>query len=109
MSGILHENPYITEFELSTLSNVAFLNVNHYLENFEDCVVGPNLKKLVLKEALIYTEKTKFLEDGTNCLEHLCVNKTVLSQKNFRLSENLRVLKLQPVNFATDAFEINLD
>ena len=79
MSGILHENPFIQEFEMTSLSSVAYLNVNYYLENFEDCVVGPNLKKLVLREALIYTDKTKFVEEGTNCIEELHINKTILN------------------------------
>jgi hypothetical protein len=58
---------------------------------------------------MIYTEKTKFLDDGTNNLSCLTINKTVLNQKNFRLSENLRVLKLTPINFGADSFEISLD
>ena len=32
-----------------------------------------------------------------------------MNQKNFRLSESLQVLRLTPVYFASDAFEINLD
>lgn len=33
----------------------------------------------------------------------------MLNQKNFRLSESLLVLKLTPVNFGADSFEISLD
>lgn len=40
MSGVLHENPYLQEFELISTSVYSFLNVNNYLENFEDFVVG---------------------------------------------------------------------
>jgi hypothetical protein len=58
---------------------------------------------------MIYTEKTKFLEEGTKNLTELTISKTILNQKNFRLSENLTVLKLSPVNFGSDAFEISLD
>ena len=58
---------------------------------------------------MIYSEKTKFLEDGTNSLRELTVSKTILNQKNFRLSENLQILKLTPINFGADSFEISLD
>jgi hypothetical protein len=40
MSGILHENPFMRSFELISTSSFSFLNVNNYLENFEDFVVG---------------------------------------------------------------------
>jgi len=109
MSGILHENPYLSGFELISTSAFSFLNVNNYLENFEDFVIGNQLLTLSLRDSMIYTEKTKFLDDGTNNLSSLTINKTVLNQKNFRLSENLRVLKLTPINFGADSFEISLD
>jgi hypothetical protein len=58
---------------------------------------------------MIYTERTKFLEGGTGNITHLDMSKTILNQKNFRLSENLLVLKLNPVNFAANSFEISFD
>lgn len=67
------------------------------------------MRKLILKDSMIYTEKTKFLEEGTNRIEELSINKTILNQKNFRLSESLQVLRLCPVNFGTDSFEISMD
>ena len=109
MSGILHENPYLEEFEMIASSPYSFLNVNSYLENFEDFTIGESLTKLTLRDSMIYTERTKFLEGGTGNITHLDMSKTVLNQKNFRLSENLLVLKLNPVNFAANSFEISFD
>lgn len=42
-------------------------------------------------------------------MEEMVINKTILNQKNFRLSDNLKVLKLIPVNYSTDTFEISFD
>ena len=64
---------------------------------------------LAIKDSMIYTDRTKFLEEGTKNLQELVVNKTILNQKNFRLSDNLMVLKLTPVNFNTDSFEIQME
>ena len=90
-------------------SAYSFINVNNYLENFEDVVLGSNLKKLTLRYSLRYTERTRFAEEGTVSLEEMVINKTILNQKNFRLSDNLKVLKLVPVNYSTDTFEISFD
>jgi hypothetical protein len=90
-------------------SAYSFINVNNYLENFEDVVLGSNLKKLTLRDSLRYTERTRFAEEGTVSLEEMVINKTILNQKNFRLSDNLKVLKLVPVNYSTDTFEISFD
>ena len=43
LSGILHENPYLEEFGMESTSAFSYLNVNNYLENFEDFTVGPQL------------------------------------------------------------------
>lgn len=40
MGGILKENPTIESFELVVLNSYNFLNVNLYLENFEDYFIG---------------------------------------------------------------------
>lgn len=90
-------------------SAYSFINVNNYLENFEDVVLRSNLKKLTLRDSLRYTERTRFAEEGTVSLEEMVINKTILNQKNFRLSDNLKVLKLVPVNYSTDTFEISFD
>ena len=39
-----------------------------------------------------YTDRTRFLEEGTGMLDKLVINKTILNQKNFRLSDTLKVL-----------------
>lgn len=109
MSGILHENPYLEEFEMVATSNYSFLNVNNYLENFEDFSLGERLTKLTLRDSMIYTDRTKFLENGTSNIKYLEMSKTILNQKNFRLTENLQVLKLGPINFAADSFEVSYD
>lgn len=56
-----------------------------------------------------YTERSNFLSAGTQFLEELHVNKTILNQANFCLSENLRILKLNPVNFPSEIFEISFE
>jgi len=109
MSGVLHDNPYLEEFEVVATSAFCFLNVNNYIENFEDFILGEQLRVLAIKDSMIYTDRTKFLEEGTKNLQELVVNKTILNQKNFRLSDNLMVLKLTPVNFNTDSFEIQME
>ena len=43
MSGLLHENPYLEAFELRTISAQTYLNVNNFLENFEDITIGQSL------------------------------------------------------------------
>lgn len=109
MSVVLDRNPTLESFELVTVSAYTFLNVNNYLEHFEDVQVGPALRKLILRDAMKYTDKSNFLSQNTSRLEVLHVNKTILNQKSFRLSENLRVLKLNPVNFPSEIFEISFD
>lgn len=37
------------------------------------------MRRLVLKDSMIYTEKTKFLDEGTNHLSELIINKTILN------------------------------
>ena len=56
-----------------------------------------------------YTEETRFLEDGTGNVEELLINKTILFQKNFKLSDKLKILKLTPVNYHSEFFEIKFD
>lgn len=109
MSGILKDNPNLEEFELISLDSYTFLNVNNFIENFEDYYIGKNMRKLTLKEAFKFHEKTKFLEEGTENLEELTINKCILNQKFFKLNDNLRVLKLILVNFSADTFEINFE
>ena len=109
MSGVVHQNPYLEAFELESVSAYAFINVNNFLENFEDFQLGHNLRKLILRDSMKYTDRTRFLEEGTGYLHELCINKTILNQKNFRLSDNLKILKLSPVNFGSDIFEISFD
>jgi len=82
------------------------LNVNNLIENFEDYFIGPSLKKLTLKDSFKFTEKTRFLEEGTFNLEELTINKTILNQK---LGDHLRILKLCPVNFSAETFEISIE
>jgi hypothetical protein len=65
LSGVLHQNPYLEAFELISTSAYSFINVNNYLENFEDVVLGRSLKKLTLRDSLRYTERTRFAEEGT--------------------------------------------
>lgn len=109
LSGVLHNNPILEQFELISTSAYIYLNVNNFLENFEDFQVGPALKKLTLRDSMKYTDRTKFLDEGTHNVEELCLNKSILNQKNFRLSDNIRILKLTPVNFSTDIFEVGFD
>jgi len=109
LSGVLHQNPYLEEFELISTSAYSLINVNMYIENFEDVVLGRSLRKLTLRDSLKYTERTRFAEEGTSALEEMVINKTILNQKNFRLSDNIRVLKLIPVNYSSDTFEISFD
>lgn len=109
MSGLLDKNPTLESFELVTVSAYTFLNVNNYLENFEDIELGPNMQKLVLRDAMKYGERSNFLSKGTQNLQILHVNKTILNQKNFCLSDNLRILKLNPINFPTEIFEISFE
>ena len=79
MSGVLHDNPYLEEFHLIATSPFCFLNVNNYIENFEDFILGESLRKLTIRDSMIYTERTKFLEEGTKNLQHLVLNKTILN------------------------------
>ncbi|CDW75705.1 UNKNOWN [Stylonychia lemnae] len=109
MTGVLKDNPYLQEFELVSLNGYTFLNVNNLIENFEDYFVGPNLRKLILRESFRFTDKTRFLEEGTNNIEELVINKTILNQKFFKLCERLRILKLCPINFSAEQFEINFE
>jgi hypothetical protein len=41
LSGVLHENPFIEEFGLEATTAYSYLNVNNYIENFEDFTIGP--------------------------------------------------------------------
>ena len=109
MSGLLDKNPLLESFELVTVSAYTFLNFNNYLENFEDIEIGPCMRKLVLRDAMKYGERTNFLGDGTKNLLHLDINKSILNQKNFCLSDKLRVLMLNPINFPTEIFEITFE
>ena len=61
------------------MNAAIFLNVNNYLEDMEDVKLGFNLRRLVLRDAMKYSDKSKFLSTGTVNLEHLEVNKTILS------------------------------
>ena len=79
MAGVLDNNPTLQSFELVTVSAYTFLNVNNYLENFEDINVGPSLKKLVLRDALKYSERSNFLSLGTLNIRELHINKTILN------------------------------
>lgn len=79
MSGILKDNPFLEEFELVSTNGYTFLNVNNFIENFEDYYIGKNLKKLTLRESFKFNEKSKFLEEGTENLEELTINKSVLN------------------------------
>lgn len=65
MGGVLKDNPFLEEFELVALDGYTFLNINNFIENFEEWFIGKSLKKLTLREAFKFTEKTKFLEEGT--------------------------------------------
>ena len=86
LQGILHNNPYLEEFEIEAVKSETFLNVNLFVENFEDFRVGKKLRKLKLLDSFKYTESTQFLEGGTEGIEHLSISKTILTQRNFRLS-----------------------
>ena len=109
MSGILKENPFIESFELVLTNSYNFLNVNNFIENFEEYQIGPNMRKLTLRDSFKFTEKTRFLDEGTKGIEELTINKTILNQRFFKLDESLRMLKLCPVNFACDVFEISFE
>ena len=109
MGGVLKENPYLESFELVLMNSYSFLNINNFIENFEDYYIGLKLKKLTLRESFKFTDKTKFLEEGTKNLQELNINKTILNQRFFKLEENLRVLKLCPLNYPSDSFEISFE
>lgn len=109
MSGVMKGNPYLESFELVLLNGYNFLNVNNFIEGFEDYTIGNRLRKLTLRESFKFCDKTRFLEEGTRNLEELTVTKTILNQRIFKLDDRLRVMKLCPVNFATDSFEIGFE
>lgn len=109
MGGILRDNPFLEAFEVVLMNSYSFLNVNNFVENFEDYFVGPRLRKLTLRDSFRFNEKTRFLDDGTKNIEELTITKTILSQRFFKLDEKLRVLKLCPVNFSSECFEINFE
>ena len=109
MSGVLHANPNLETFEMVAVSAYVFMNCNDFLQNIEDIELGPAMKKLVLRDAMKYSERSNFLTKGTQNLEVLHINKTILNQPSFSLSDNLRVLKLNPLNFPTEIFEINFE
>ena len=79
MGGILKNNPYIETFELVLTNGYNFLNVNNFIEGFEDYTVGPKLRKLTLRESFKFNEKTKFFEEGTKNVEELTITKTILN------------------------------
>jgi hypothetical protein len=56
-----------------------------------------------------YSDQTKFLEDGTKNIQSLKINKTILNQKNFKLSQNLQELILNPVNHYSPFFELKFE
>ena len=89
MSGLLHENPYLEAFELRTISAQTYLNVNNFLENFEDITIGQSLRRLVLRDAMKYSDRSKFLTKGTGSLEVLDINRTIVNQLSFSLSDKL--------------------
>jgi hypothetical protein len=69
LSGVLNENPHLEQFELIATNAAMFVNVNKFVENFEDFTLGPRMRKLTLRDSLQYTERSKFLEGGTGFLE----------------------------------------
>ena len=79
LSGVLHKNDWLEEFAMVATDSEVFVNVNCYMENFEDFEVGQRLKKLTLVDSLLYNERSKFLEHGTGNLSHLCINKSILN------------------------------
>lgn len=83
--------------------------MNNFVENFEDFQVGENLVKLKMLDSFKYSDQTRFMEEGTRNIQSLEINKTILNQLNFKLSGNLRVLKLSPIYFHCDFFEIKFD
>ena len=89
LSGVLHKNPYLEEFEMVATNSEVFVNVNCYMENFEDFEIGEKLQKLTLIDSMLYNDRSKFLEQGTSNLFSLCINKSILNQKNFKLSDSL--------------------
>ena len=50
------------------MNSYNLLNVNNFIENFEDYFIGPSLRKLTLRESFKFTDQTKFLEEGTKNL-----------------------------------------
>jgi len=109
LRGVMHENKGLREFALISSTSYSLLNVNNFVENTETYKVGPTLRKLTLRDGFKYSERTKFMEHGTINLKELTINKSIIMQKNFRLGEALRVLKLAPVHFPADSFELNFD
>lgn len=85
MTGVLKDNPYLESFELVLLNSYNFLNVNNFIENFEDYNIGMNLRKLTLRDSFKFGEKTRFLDEGTKNLEELTITKTIISQRFFKL------------------------
>ena len=71
---------------MRAMSNKSFDHVAEILEFEELLEVGHNLKKLELLDGLRHSEQAKFLNDGTCNIEELAINKTILNQKNFKLS-----------------------
>lgn len=109
MGGIFKDNPYLKVFEVVLLNSYNFLNVNNFIESFEDYSIGHKMKKLTLRDSFLFSEKTRFLDEGTRNLEELTITKTILNQKFFKLDETLRILKLCPVHFASESFEISFE
>ncbi len=109
MGGVLKENPYLQSFEIVLLNGYNFLNVNNFIENFEDYYIGSRMRKLKLRDSFRFNEKTRFLDEGTKNLEELTITKTILNQRFFKLDDNLKILKLTPVNYNSDSFEISFE
>ena len=61
------------------MNGYTFLNVNIFIENFEDYFIGKNLRKLTLRESFKFTDKTRFLDEATGSIEELTINKTILN------------------------------
>jgi len=88
---------------------MCYGDVGNFIEEFEDFTIGDSMKTLIMRDSFKYTNKTRFLEEGTNALSYIEINKTILNQKNFKLSDQLQVLKLSPVNYYSEFFEIKFD
>ena len=78
MRGIFHDNPFLYELSLVSKSHINLINVNKFVESTETYKLSPLLKNFELRDGIKYSERTKFLENGTLNLERLSLNKTIL-------------------------------